>query len=571
MSSKTVAPPETKYLGRGTFGYVEQVTNRSGLYEARKVFKLQGPDCKFRKSCQVEFAMLKLARDQKAPNVLWAAAHIQEPEFRNQEGLALFNMELGDLGNLHQFVHNTPRLYVGEHFVKWVALQSLTGLDWLHARHVLHGDLKTTNLLVFNGPFPPHIKIGDLGTCVELDQQGVDSTRQIRKCITTYEYAAPEMLIAGPTTNPITLGADVYSLGVLLMEIAGHQHPCYNRSPTPSADSHEEQMLNKYCHRPRTLAVYKQRYSMSKEMLAFLLRATIFYAEHRPSVSNLQRDGLLDEVRAGYHYEFLWSPLARLKLKAKKAALTLQVKDLEARLTASQTRPMSHEMATSPPQVEQHIELPLLEADPILSHQSPIPSPDPPTDKRARFEIRNWLIEDRLPTRIEEPNAVIVAEVLDVPPPIEALPDVVPLPAEEEDMVAAGNWDSVDYRVPPNAQATFEERFRANNLHLDAPTRIALYNLSLDVRMLYSQHYVNGNVFPLKPDRFCTLLPDPKKLNQIPKLQMPKGVPYNDFEKGFLLACWEICESSLPVRILGLLVLKNRTKESIKSWLARLI
>ena len=63
-----------------------------------------------------------------------------------------------------------------------------------NAKHILHGDMKTTNIFVFWGAQEPVVKIGDLGSALHLDAFGVDSASYIQRCTTTYNYAPPEML-----------------------------------------------------------------------------------------------------------------------------------------------------------------------------------------------------------------------------------------------------------------------------------------------------------------------------------------------------------------------------------------
>ena len=102
------------------------------------------------------------------------------------------------------------------------------GLGWLHNKRILHGDLKTNNLFVFTGTHEPAIKIGDLGSLLRLDAFGVYSRGYIQRCITSYTYAAPEKLLAGIRKLPhIELGADIFSLGVVLFELFGKQHPLH--------------------------------------------------------------------------------------------------------------------------------------------------------------------------------------------------------------------------------------------------------------------------------------------------------------------------------------------------------
>ena len=339
-------PPahSSKYLGEGTYGTVERVVNPIGIPVARKTFRLRDYQV-----CLDEFQVLKRARDRKASNIIWAAQRWgiassatsadEQPQVRKEDDKVFIDMELADWGNLHQFLQNTPRLYKGEQLIKWIGLQSLTGLVWLHERRILHGDMKPLNLLVFKGPHAPHIKIGDLGSCVQLDADGKDSMGHIRSCLTTFQYAAPEMLLASPTTKDITLGADVYSLGILLMEISGHQHPCYTvQPPIPqqAATSHVLDMGMLHTKRPRILEVYKPHFQLNEEMVAFFAKATAFDLKDRATASQLLQDGLLDDVREGYRYQSMASPYDVIDLENEKSNLLAEIERLRARVQAAE-------------------------------------------------------------------------------------------------------------------------------------------------------------------------------------------------------------------------------------------
>ena len=96
-------------------------------------------------------------------------------------------MEYAPYGDLRFFMQERPRMFIEEAFFIWVGRQSLLGLLWLHDTHLLHGDLKPANILAFPGRQTPHIKIGDLGSCVGLSAVWMDEQRLIMRCITTHE------------------------------------------------------------------------------------------------------------------------------------------------------------------------------------------------------------------------------------------------------------------------------------------------------------------------------------------------------------------------------------------------
>ena len=67
------------------------------------------------------------------------------------------------------------------------------------------------------------INIGDLGSSLRLDSFGVDSASNIQRGVTSYNLAAREMLLAGiRKLTHINLGSDIYSFGVVLLELCGY-------------------------------------------------------------------------------------------------------------------------------------------------------------------------------------------------------------------------------------------------------------------------------------------------------------------------------------------------------------
>ena len=352
-TTSTIAVQDPSFLGAGTFGTVNRVVNELGEAVARKTFRIEGSDSAAARSCMWEYQILSMTRQFEAPNLLWAAISKEEqPVMPVKEGRAYFDMELSEWGNLYEFIHNTPRLYIGEQLVKWVAIQCLRGLGWLHERRMLHGDVKPSNVLVFDGPHTPHIKLCDFGSCVQMDEHGKDSRRKIKQCLTTFLYAAPEMLLVSPKTPRITLAADVFSLGVLLFEMAGQKNPLQVLPPTPDADTHEQRMQNRHDKRPPELSVYKKRFVMSDELKEWLRKATAFKPEARPTIAVLRSDPLFNEVRDGYRYQFMSTPLDRAGLVKEKEALKLELETLRERLKTSEqmVRPLTHSIVV----VEMH-------------------------------------------------------------------------------------------------------------------------------------------------------------------------------------------------------------------------
>lgn len=91
------------------------------------------------------------------------------------------------------------------------------GVAYLHAKKVVHRDLKSTNILLARNK---QVKIGDFGTSRELHGE----EELMRTHIGTPLYMAPEII----SRKPYSQKADIWSLGCLLYYVATLKHPFQN-------------------------------------------------------------------------------------------------------------------------------------------------------------------------------------------------------------------------------------------------------------------------------------------------------------------------------------------------------
>jgi tetratricopeptide (TPR) repeat protein len=99
-----------------------------------------------------------------------------------------------------------------------VALQILAGLDHIHAKQIVHRDIKPQNVLIERLPGqPPQVKLADFGISMvsEVDQA------PIGQVIGSLAYLAPEQLEGGP----VDPRADLYALGLVLYEALSGRNP----------------------------------------------------------------------------------------------------------------------------------------------------------------------------------------------------------------------------------------------------------------------------------------------------------------------------------------------------------
>eukprot|EP00793_Prasinoderma_coloniale_P003382 PRCOL_00006618-RA len=112
----------------------------------------------------------------------------------------------GDLYNVLRRARG--RYFAEEQILEWAA-QLLLAVDHLHSNNIIHRDIKSANVFLKRDGTA---RLGDLGLCKVLEHAGARATAVVG----TPNYMAPEML----NDQPYGLGADIWSLGCVLYELA---------------------------------------------------------------------------------------------------------------------------------------------------------------------------------------------------------------------------------------------------------------------------------------------------------------------------------------------------------------
>lgn len=112
-----------------------------------------------------------------------------------------------------------------------VLLRLCPALSYLHARGVVHGDLKPANVLLGTDG---RVTLLDFGLAQGPRRHGAAEAANVR--MGTMEYAAPE-LICGERLDQTT---DIYSLGCMLYELVTGRIPFDGTSPLEIAQKHLE-------------------------------------------------------------------------------------------------------------------------------------------------------------------------------------------------------------------------------------------------------------------------------------------------------------------------------------------
>ncbi|GJN24746.1 hypothetical protein PR202_gb12505 [Eleusine coracana subsp. coracana] len=181
-----------------------------------------------------------------------------------------FVTELFTSGTLRQYRRRHPRARAAA--VRRWCRQVLDGLAYLHARGVIHRDLKCDNLFV-NGS-QGQVKIGDLGLAAVLRRREGGGGGGQRCVVGTPEFMAPEVYAEAYDER-----ADVYSFGMCVLEMVTLEYPY-------SECDHPVQIYKKVTSGVKPAALQKVRDPMVRRLIDKCLAP----AARRPSAIELLND-----------------------------------------------------------------------------------------------------------------------------------------------------------------------------------------------------------------------------------------------------------------------------------------
>lgn len=196
-------------LGEGSFGVVNLVMDkRTCIHYAAKVLKVSvnGMDTTAKEEFLREAALLYTLRDK---HVVSFTGLSQDP----LNNLVLLS-EYMPGGSLNVWLYKTRHYFTPQVKLR-LAIEIASGISYLHARNVLHRDLKSDNIFVDEDG--AHAKVGDLGLAKVRSSEASVAVSTVGTMI----YMAPEMLRGEPYSS----AADVYSFALVVYELYAAQRP----------------------------------------------------------------------------------------------------------------------------------------------------------------------------------------------------------------------------------------------------------------------------------------------------------------------------------------------------------
>ncbi|XP_053823809.1 serine/threonine-protein kinase PAK 3-like isoform X2 [Vidua chalybeata] len=125
-------------------------------------------------------------------------------------------MEYMDGGTLQDVVRQTG---MAEGEMAAVSRECLQGLDFLHAKRVIHRDLKSSNILL---GMDGSVKLADFGLCAQLSPE----QDQRRSMVGTVHWMAPEVV----TSSPYGPKVDIWSFGIVTIEMVEGDPPYFKET-----------------------------------------------------------------------------------------------------------------------------------------------------------------------------------------------------------------------------------------------------------------------------------------------------------------------------------------------------
>jgi len=193
-----------KNLGNGSYGEVFLAESREKELYAIKKFPL------YDKSSYASFKNeIKILKKIKHKNLVKIYDH-----FKNRSYIYLV-MEYAPLGDLDNYIRSLRKKgkILSDNTLDNIISQVTEGIDHLHVNNIIHRDIKTSNILVFNENL---FKITDFGVSKNLEMNNYAYTN-----IGTPYYMAPEIICG----KPYTFSVDYWALGCMIYKLITNKYP----------------------------------------------------------------------------------------------------------------------------------------------------------------------------------------------------------------------------------------------------------------------------------------------------------------------------------------------------------
>lgn len=197
----------TEKIGSGAYKEVYKAYDIDlGIYVAWNIIDFGRLNDLQKKLIRDELKIL-ISLKQRHSNIL----NVRSSWFDKEKNCLIFITDLYLCGDLRSFINNVKTFKIK--VIKRWCIHILNGLKFLHDNHIIHRDIKCSNIYV-NGT-EGNIVIGDFGIARITSDTGSATT-----VIGTPEYMAPEIY-----NSKYTSKSDIYAFGMCLLEIMTNEIP----------------------------------------------------------------------------------------------------------------------------------------------------------------------------------------------------------------------------------------------------------------------------------------------------------------------------------------------------------
>lgn len=273
-----------KTLGRGVYGNVSSVLQDTGEFVALKT--QNGFSCSFRLEIAVALTM-------NHQNILGIKSFLQIEE----DGHITMDLLEGTLFNMLYpdqilYEHNLEREWENV-YIKGIMVQRLSkkirvsfqrdilrGLAYMHSCGIAHLDIKPENILYDKSGT---LKIADFGSSCPFIL-GMEDVQERTTSVGTPLYIPPELLMTKKETEKYSFDVDVWSAGVVLLEIEMNLYPFKGTTDVDGVLEHMSAILGSYSGYP--IRVVEPLSCVKVPELRKMLRMMMNYkSSNRPSAS----------------------------------------------------------------------------------------------------------------------------------------------------------------------------------------------------------------------------------------------------------------------------------------------